>query len=454
MAKKRKLTLIALLSVIVLAAVVVSALLLIPKKEESIYTTVYKKDPSMLQSAVISNEYGEYEIYCQDGQMYIPSLDGCVLSNDAISTAQEYLTSLKANNVVADNQENGSEFGLDKAIAKAVINYTDNTSVAITVHSYSETANEYYFTVEGDERIFSATKTPLKYFLDSNLQFISLSITPFGSANSFDTLEYIEFQNQNGTFILQSINPFVQDGYGNLFKHSLSGSVQGYVDTGFLYNKMPDLTEVTASSAYAVNPTQEQLKECGLDSPSSYLLLKDGDNSVKIQIGGFSGTDGRYAMLEGGNVIYIMASSVVTWEDYTAGDIATPFVAAPTMDTVSAISIQVEGDSYQISINGEDVICNGQKIDYSIFKNAYKLFCSVQRNGEPQTKTDESPVATIQFTKKDNSTTTVQLFRTESRNLLVTVDGVETCTCRNAFLSALKTGIDHMLSGEQVVYEW
>lgn len=458
MAKKNKLLLIVLAAAIVILGGLSALLLLNPEeeKEPEIYVPIITTELSNIQKIEIDNPHSQYEILQQsDGTFHVPSMDGIRMSDVDLQTALEYTANLKADKLIAESFKDGDLYNLDKPYASVVIRLKDGSAITLTIYQQLENDNGYYFTVDGIEKIYYVgASNPLRYFISHQGVLADPSISPFKSYKSLDDFEFVQIQNKNGTFTIERLENSGSDGYGNHYQYKVSGSCEGYLVSRFFYDNMPDLRDFTTSSAYLLNPTAAQLKETGLDKPQSVLYMKNGNGEeVKLLIGS-GDKSGYYVMREGNPVIFRLVSGAVTWLDYDKDELTSPYIAAPAIDTASKAVLTIGGETYNFAFDdsARTATCNGKEVDYNNFRNMYKLMCSTIR-GEAYTGAKPTSFdATMVFTTV-GGTTNVGL-TLNGRLVAITVNGKCEYTCRKAFLDSLQVGIDNLMNGNEVRFEW
>ena len=107
------------------------------------------------------------------------------------------------------------------------------------------------------------------------------------------------------------------------------------------------VASLTATSVAAVDPTEEQLAEFGLDNPLVHMDFTVNGTSYTL-ISGNAVDGGRYVMLDGVDVVYVCDDSTVgVWANANLFSLRDSFVLMQNIATINQLTVETP--------NGTDV---------------------------------------------------------------------------------------------------
>ena len=220
------------------------------------------------------------------------------------------------------------------------------------------------------------------------------------------------------------------------------------------------LISFNASEAMFLNPSNDKLKECGLDKPSAVADLTFEEKTYKITLGKrFKGEDDSYYyyMTFGDyKVIYTLQESYAPWAALQIKDIRSSLLFITSIDNVSKITVKSEQVNAEFILEGsgdELVVKNDGKIcDTDNFRNLYQVYIGVSPEEDAASTPKINPVFTLTFTYHDEKTkdTVISLTPNGSRRLFYAINGEGSTNVNENTLDNLIAKTKDYLSGKTV----
>ncbi len=445
MSKHIKTLIIIGVAVLLLVAATV-VLLLLPQQEGD-------PDESQKDTTVVLQEKGEkvtvtsievtyqdqtYRLHTdKDGEWLIKDYEDLPVDASAVKTITGYMLSLKADKKVHDSTEKPEDFGLDKPAAVYHATYSDGTDYSFEVGDAAPSGDGYYLRQQDDAAIYLIGTYKGGLFCDDVRAYVSTTMVTTPSINADDkngasTILKAEISGTAHKEMLRyhSITDKVADEfpYSNYYiskPYRIGVSLDSEVET-----LVSEIRTLSALNAEILHPTDKQIKECGLDKPSTELELElailtydtdeNGDideyrtyNYMKHNVifGGTTKEGYYYAMVDGIDVIYCVTKESIPWIDMTYNDIAADTLFFRDISTVGSISISYDGKQHtfdlthlkDVDANEENmrVTIDGKKTgDTAQFRRLYQVLMNVPRIGSA-TKPKEDPAVTVKVTNTD-----------------------------------------------------
>ena len=363
-----------------------------------------------------------------------------------------------------DAAEDNAAYGLAEPSATATVTYHDGATAVIRFGTASKGSEGYYCRVEGDDTLYIVEPTVAEYFMQHGKYFIGKTLIAPPSPDEDD-----------------------EEGSAGLFRLWLTGTVReqpieivtdtegkypALTYTSTFYMKEPYLRaldsdlfstmsgtmcSLIAADVAAVHPTLEQLEEYGLADPHSVAAFTlavlttesvdgggsktshDNDREHMVMLGNTDEDGYYYALVNGADVVYLLAPESVPWAELTYVDLVSKLLFLKNVTTVDTLTVTDQGveTTFELTHHPEKekrdeqltVKAGGKTYNTPDFRTIYALMLSVNRVAEKEegaVPTGE-PVIRWSLTFNDGSEPlTVSLYEmTASRYLCVMQDGEE-----------------------------
>lgn len=223
----------------------------------------------------LSYDYqGETLSFVKDGDTWYLKEDREIpLSQTKFSAMTGVLSGLRANRVVEESLENLSSYGLDVP-AKTISFETANGSHTIYVGDQNPITNDYYFYLEGENKVYT-TKASISSSFQSGLSafYTAPSLPQWDQSN----LQLIEIAKQDGNLAVMNLpngDPSVDYMGGNTWFVSGEDGKRMVMDAEAKSTFLDKVTGLSLGNCVDYKPAKESLKTYGLEEPTARISIR------------------------------------------------------------------------------------------------------------------------------------------------------------------------------------
>lgn len=449
--------------------------------------TLIDTDIKNLKTVEITTSFGTYNIE-QSGEEQstdsevtykysITGYDDIPVENGTLNKAMKTSTQIFANELIEENSKRLNEFGLETPVSTVKQIYYDGTEISFSIGNETPTKDQYYVLMDKDNTVYSVGKTYIENLMYDATHFVDCTIKP--SVDAYPDIDEITVTRQDLPRPVKIVP--MQDSDWLMYKsndESITASYSNYkmvspIETTLDISDQSGLTYsiwgMTASSAVAVHPTDEQLSACGFDNPyCAYEITVGGEKTTLIfgdVIEGASddGTVYRYGIVSDKFVIYSFKEDDVYFLKFSPEDVITRMLTCPYIYNISDVKIGFEGKEYNFTIeeNPDDIDssvfkCNGEEIVGKNFREFYQyLHKSLVQNICYDTVSTE-PDLTIEyhFINEAIPVLTTEFYKSDTRTVIVGENGEVKFTTTATYYERIIENLERLLNGETMIHTW
>lgn len=318
------------------------------------YTLV--RDESATEAAQSASSGGS-----TDPVFTIKELAGYDLDSTAVKAAAQNGCALSASKAIdiSSGSSGTSGFGLENPLATMKMTYEDGSSATLLIGGQPPLSeSSRYVQLEGSDTIYIAGIEDA--ILGDKSIFLSKQLTNLTSASSSVSVQKLNLKNKNGT--IEILPTSSGDSY------TVNGQPGDHDKIAALGNQLGDTSAVSVT---VMNPTTDQLKSYGLDSPASVVSFTINGESHTFKIGNLA--DSRYAlMMDDRPVIYQLSASGASW--ITASALTYRQLNPISQKQEDTASLKAEGNSSVYNFSAaREIDENSSTEDNSTYKYTYSL---------------------------------------------------------------------------------
>ncbi len=286
---------------------------------------------SEMQSIEVENEYGGYKIYRDasdnfklDGNKGV-TFEGEIFSSLVVSTGTP-TAMMRAD--TAPTAEKLAEYGLDKPQAKWTVTTTNAEKFTILVGDRLLTEAGYYVQLEGRNVVYIVSSTLEETILQPATALLSTVLISGPTTNTYYDIS--DFQIWRGDDLAvrvnmkptnEMVNPNAVVEYKLIYPRPDQTKTPGSyytIEDSLMLEIAYSFAAFNADSVAAVNPTEAQLKEFGLDEPAYKVEFKFQDYNYGLYFSEIQDdfTHYVYSSLYGKTVVFKMSVVKVLWLHY------------------------------------------------------------------------------------------------------------------------------------------
>jgi len=441
-----------------------------------------RRDPSTVNKVEVSNEEGSFTVLRTslpqtDGereQYTIEGYEDLRLENSLLSTLPYNGSDLFSVATVGTRGDGIEKFGLEPPRATVVLHYDSGDAVKFFIGDNSPTATASYFMLDGDDNVYTVAISSVSNFHTRVRDFVSKIIVERPSEENFPIVERVRITRDdldNDIVIKYDRNEANEElvSGGTAAAHVLTEPFRANLNITYSQNVTHGIFGLNASDFYSIKPTAGDIAEAGLSEPFC-TVVTECDNGVTytfLMSEPFideSGSKSHYAMLEGGNVIYIVSAENAVWGtisiiDFTSylvyssmvWDIRTMTVTGRDFDTVIFEGEGTDKTNYVLTKNGEAFDNERFRLFYSFLLSTAAEDVAYDKpipNGKPLVRIE------IKDAKLDRGAQYIEYYEDTLFTCLFVINGETKYTCSKSYVDTLIGNIRRIHTGEAYVTKW
>ncbi len=440
----------------------------------------------IVQSITIKNKDDEYTVrYNAKDKVYL--LDGYADISLAASGVEELVdiaTTLNGYDKV-EAVDKLADFGLESPKTAATFSYHDNTTVTLLIGNETPDSAGYYARLQDSDEVVMIDAGIVSYFQLKKGQYIERNLIAAPTVKEDDA---------NGAVVLKELTLKGGPGKETLsLRQAATSDGEEYSYSTFVITKpykrmvsetvsetLSSFTYLIASEGVVLHPTAADKAKYGFNDPYAVLDItlavqtakEEDENSTeftyynaassKITVGSKDDNGNYYVMLDGHNVIYLVASSSLSSVvERTYVNTISQLLFLKTIVDLKQVSISADGKTYDFKLthdaSKEDsdkqmiVVCDGKTLDTQDFRSLYSRLMGVSRYGETDKKPTGEPLHKIVLTENDSSTfLTLEIFRHSGSLCTVRTDEGELFTVKVSDISTFMSLVKDYYDGKPI----
>lgn len=453
--------------------------------EESTKVSVfsYKKDDIL--SLTIKNETDEFTIDRLGSEKWgTKGIPEDYANNTAYGSTMEDAGVIEAKMMVEENAEDLSKYGFDKPTATISMTFKDDKHepVECIVGMKNLGENAWYLKTGDSNAVYLVSNSNLSFAFTEELDYVQLStlIPAYDSQNDVVDRIRIERPDLEKDLVLDKLpeetdKEFVSVYVGYAMSSHNNILADDEKDMDILYG----MFGISASDAVAVNPTEEDKKKYGFDSPTcTATMIKNGSELTKLYIGAplyhiekdeETGKESRtitgyYGMLSDKDVIYVFAPDSLPWLTIKPEDILYRLFLTPYIYYVDDVTVKdAEGKEYEFKIIGDadknSIEYEGKVINGTRFRDFYQYLLAAYAEeiyNEPLTADNKFVGGfTYDYREDDEGEDVVELYSSEQdRTCIIVVNGDVRYKVRQMYATRLIQNLEALLSGGEIYQDF
>lgn len=493
MKKQKRLILILLIVVLVLGGVLAALLLTGSDEDEGgeVSSELSEEDTSLITheegdivTINVKNTYGSFSFYPTLVDTDEESSDSS--STDTTATYTYNLTGYEDRNVNTSTLstaamafydldytkeigevEDESAFGFDGSIVASCV-YKDGSAESFEIGDAPSSGTGRYIKYNGKvyiasintaytnslESLITAASWDIDYLTretessESSSESSTDSSTESSSTTTTENYSILESFKVGGTCNSAGVE-ITYDSDSETYK--LVSPIKADANSDKVETLISSLLNYAANATVDLDPTDEKLKEYGLDDPYATLEIKLNGESHKIVIGGQT-DNSRYCRIDDDKTVYsILTSKISDWAECNASEYRASSVLTDSLSDISGLKLTVDGKSSEITITREEdessstdskvyysysSYADGDEILYSYVNELYTKLSSMAVLNINEMQHENDAYVTAEISYFDGSSKKLEIYLSSENNsrYVVYIDGEYSCTVRSTSL--------------------
>ncbi|MBQ3162355.1 MAG: DUF4340 domain-containing protein [Oscillospiraceae bacterium] len=431
---------------------------------------LYSNKLDDLAVLTIENEHGSYKVerfeFEGENIWTIKEIANLPLSNAAITALVENAISVTAQQTVAENPEDISIYGLDAPLATVTAEFTnsDKTVRKLYVGNKTPKGTAYYFMMEGDPAVYTVNVGEMSPYL--NDKWSTVIKTVFSGAAAETVIDKMTISRPDLDYdIVIEYDKRLDDENNMVANSSL------YVMTTPVFRELnPETCDavtngvfgLTATELGIVNPNEEDMVTCGITEPSLVLTVEADVGKLHLTIGNEivdkDGNKGRFAYVDGVDIIYVFETSLLPWLTVKPLDITTTMFTSNYVYNLTSLDITTADGKLDFEITGSSAddfaaTLDGQAVDGDAFKDFYQFILRAPSSEIYLEETTAEPVLTVDI-RTSTGGDLIEFIPSDNRQSIIRLNGKVTYKCATAYVDRFISNIELYKNGEEIITSW
>ena len=385
------------------------------------------------------------------------------------------VTSISAVNLVEEDAENLSDYGLDEPTAVVKTYYSDGSEVDIIIGSQAPVDENYYCMTSESNAVYTIGSYVDSLLVRRPIEYRDITLFPaYTEEDIYTNLDWVRITERDGSCIETILDTNLDNEYNTegsqyvmLQPYQVSGN-----DTTIKSNIL-DVVSTLSLGSIIEDITEEEYAEYGLDNPAKLEMTDISGNSVSLLIGDTCpNSDYTYCMIEGTDTLITCTSTAFEWMGVNYVQFMLRTVWSYDIERLQSVEIDVDGEQYEMLVdhyvkqnaNGNDTdgvtgTLNGEEIIETNVRRLYIkcLYFRIIDNlteEELEEFEDAEAYATITINLDEDESHTLELIRMTDRKYAMRLDGVMEYYCYKKNLTSLMDSIGYVQAGDELDFSF
>lgn len=438
---------------------------------------------SVIKTVDVKNSSGELHVVqktpATDDSAATYTLDGyqdIAMKTAVIGTLANNANGMTSADVIEENCTNPAKFGLDSPEITVDIEYETGTEYKLLIGNEAPTGAVTYVMVDGTDTVFTVKNSTLANYSKTLMELVDTTVLASPEETPIIETFKIEREDMDYDILIEYDHSNAENKGGTSSSHIMKEPVEAYLGVERSTDLITGMFGLTASGIYSVHCEESDIAEAGLANPFCTVAMEcDDGNDYKLLLSE-SFTDSEYgkccyAMLEGGNVIFILTTEKAVWTTVQPVDIASTMFIASYVWNITDLKFSAGGKEYSFEISPVDpenepesprasdfnTMLNGKEFDTERYRQFYSFIIS--GNAESFAFEEElpsgEPMAELQYTDSyDNKKRTFEFYDYSAMTAIIAVDGQSKFFIAKSYVETLIDNAEKLDSDEDFIKTW
>jgi hypothetical protein len=436
-----------------------------------------------IEQISVTNEYGGYTFIgeSETGKTSagIKELEGLTLNSTSVSDLASDAAQLTAYKLVEEGATELDKYGLSEPVATFTLTFRDGTERTFEIGDVAP-QNRYRYLKESDSTdVYMILTSTVSGYMDRKESFVSTTLLE--TPDDDDMPDYGKMTISRTDIDYDMV--FEQDSEENeneLSDSMLSSQVMtepifSYLNLSVSTDTTHGLYGLTAEEAEVAFPTDEDMKEYGLDEPMTTVTFTGDGYDYTLTVGNAyheTDEDGKektdvaayYCYFKGvdyKDCIWKIDASALPWVTITPSDIITTLMTWNMI--VDLDSVTITGDTtadFELTVEGEGddedvtaVTLDGEDVDVDIFKDYYQFIMTCPTDDLQFELPEGTPYMTLSLNRSDGDADVIEFYEdsTSDRRVIAVLNGKTPYRIQTNWVDRMLKNVEAVRNGEEVV---
>ncbi len=476
MAQRKKTLLIIGLFVVSMAIVLAVLMLTLPKPEteEDTATTSdglqllgYTRDDVM--SVTVTNENGSFTVKNGVSGFSIEDNAEFRQNSTTLGAMARCVAELNAKELVEENAKDLDKYGLsdENPKARADVVLKDGTEYSVYFGIDAPDGSTRYLRKADSRDVYTAPLSSTGYFYNRSADFISLVVTEeLSNNNTAPTIDWMTVTRKDLDYDVRfedDTKNYATDEVSMASAQVMIEPVYAYLDITNSNAIIYGIWGLTAVDVACVHPSEDDLKEYGLDDPFCTVNIDAELQNYHLDIGNVcefeldeTGAEtsvpaSYYCYYRGIDLVYVFETSEIPWVSFMPIDILSSMMTSNYIYTLDHIDIEYYGEpaeSHHFDVGGDSETAevwgsvDGEEFEGDNFKELYKFILKCPIDDLCFTEPEEgSLIAVMDIRRTDGAGDTVEFYDGGANRVIIKLNGVTSFSQPRNYLTVLLKNI-------------
>lgn len=435
----------------------------------------------------IENQSGEYTISKQGENLW-----GITEFNDFPQLEETYAqtifmaSGIVASSLIKEDCQNLDDYGLLNPLAKIETKFKDKDVFKISIGNMSADQTMMYGCLTGQRTVYGFPIASFKNAFLKKYDYIDLAVTPPFDTGNPETVPII---NEMTVTRPNLKKPIIISEYTNGEIVQDAAAQANFRLTSPIVSKLNETSVekwvfgnfgIDSMRVVAVKPTPQQLKEYGIDKPTSTLNIKyNGTSSINLVTGkaincahkkdeDLTGHQHKvtsyYVYKKDSDMVYEIAVEKLTWLELKPDNIISKIAVLPNLIDIKDIELIFDGkpvDKIEFALGddpkdiaGVTAKLNGKSVDDVKAKSFVQLieFTAIQKISE--TPSNGKISVSIKYNYRNGKSDLVEITTEKDMSSKIILNKNAYFVGRMGFADVIKTQFQNLIQGKKIDTEW
>lgn len=407
------------------------------------------------------------------------TLDGyqdVAMKTSVIGTLAHNANGLTSESVIEKNCTDLAKFGLASPAITVDVEYETGTEYTLFIGNQAPSGDVTYVMLDGVDTVFTVKNSTIANYNKSFMEFVETKVLESPDEQPVVESLRIEREDIDYDIYLEYVQDNGKYSGGTSATHVMKEPTQAYLSVEKSTNITTGMFGLSAEGIYSVHCSDSDIAETGLKEPFCTVTMECDDNNEYKLLLSEPFIDGEnkkccYAMLNGGNVIFIVNTENAKWTDVQPVDIASTIFIASYVWNITDLSLTAGDNEYKFiteridpdaevdSLKSDDfrTTLNGEEFSSERYRQFYSFLISgnAENFALNEEIPDVEPMAVLEYTDSyDNSKNCFEFYDYSLMTALIAVNGESKFFISKSYVETIIENAKKLNSEEDFIKTW
>lgn len=437
----------------------------------------------VIKTVSVKNQTDELHVVQQEekteNSVATYTLDGyqdIAMRTSVIGTLAHNANGLTSESIIEKNCTDLAKFGLASPAVTVDVEYETGTEYTLFIGNQAPSGDVTYVMLDGVDTVFTVKNSTIANYSKSLMEFVETKV--LASPDEQPVVESLRIEREDIDYDIYLEYVHNDDAYsgGTSASHVMKEPTQAYLSVEDSTDITTGMFGLSAEGIYNVHCSESDIAETGLKEPFCTVTMEcDDGNDYKLLLSEpFIDDENKkccYAMMDGGNVIFIVNTENARWAVVQPVDIASTIFIASYVWNITDLSLTAGADEYKFvteridpdaeidSLKSSDfrTTLNGEEFSSERYRQFYSFLISgnAENFALNEEIPDSEPMAILEYIDSyDNSTNLFEFYDYSSMTALIAVNGESKFFISKSYVETLIENAKKLNSEEDFIKTW